>query len=220
MNLFNSVFDIVFWASLALSIIALIIAVILFFKDKIWLVVQYFTGVKSGKRMTGRVQMQTASAASPKKPKRVWKSGGVKSDKEQVTVHLNNSDPATVQLPNDPATVHLSNDPVTVQLSNNSGTAVMHDFGDETVQSDNGTQPQDIPGVTAVMSDARPDGYRTGSVAVDAAPEPTGGTVVLQDAPAASAPAPGGTVVLKGDDSAGFRITERIMLVFSDEVVL
>ena len=211
MSLFNSVFDIVFWASLALSIIALIVAVILFFKDKIWLVIQYFTGVKSGKRMTGRVQMQTTPSASSKQPKRVWKSSGAKTEKEQVTVQLNN-DPATVQLPNDP---------VTVQMPNTQGTAVMAGGGTEVMQPvTEEVLAQNVPGGTAVMGAAQADGYQAGSIAVDVAPEPEGGTVVLQDTPAAPAPAPGGTVALKGDDGADFRITERIMFVFSDEVVL
>ena len=66
-----NVFDIVFWAALALSVISLIVAVILFFKDKIWLVVGYFTGVKSGKRMAGRVHMHSTSSKpdAPAKPK-------------------------------------------------------------------------------------------------------------------------------------------------------
>lgn len=220
MNLFNSVFDIVFWASLALSIIALIVAVILFFKDKIWLVIQYFTGVKSGKRMTGRVQMQTTPSASSKQPKRVWKSSGAKTEKEQVTVQLKN-EPATVQLPKEPATVQLPNDPVTVQLPDTQGTAVMAGGGTEILQPGAAdVLPQNVPGGTAVMGAAQADGYQAGSIAVDVAPEPEGGTVVLQDTPAAPAPAPGGTVALKGDDGADFRITERIMFVFSDEVVL
>ena len=255
--MFSSVFDIVFWVSLALAIISLIVAVALFFKDKIWLVFQYFNGVKSGKRMAGRVQMQTSAAASAAKPKPAAR-GKAKAKADPVTVQLK-GDPATVQLrpqPSapqaqaDPATVHLAQpqgDPVTVQLPQTQGTAVPG--GTAVMSSDEviWSAPFD-PGATAAITDADAgatmamagsdlgatavmpaapaaapapaSAQHLGSVPMDFAPAPEGGTMVLRDNPPAPAAAPGGTVILTGDGSASFRVTERIMFVFSDEVEL
>lgn len=230
-----NVFDIVFWAALALSVISLIVAVILFFKDKIWLVVGYFTGVKSGKRMAGRVHMHSTSSKPdvPAKPKREWKRGEQKTVQleDQPTMPLG-AERATVKLDDGPATEVLKDaqpawqsqsapaqQPFTAPLTTG-GTAVMNDAtapaGGTAVlhpaASADGPATMFIPNPAAAPAPAA-----AGSIAVDAAPEQ--GTVILQEAP----PLPvqeSGTVILTGGDTPQFRITERIMLVFSDEVIL
>ena len=45
-----SMFNIVFWAALALTLIFLITAVVFFVRDRIWEVIAYFSGVKTGMR--------------------------------------------------------------------------------------------------------------------------------------------------------------------------
>ena len=246
-----NVYDIVFIAALALSIISLIIAVILFFRDKIWLVFGYFTGIKTGKRTAGRVHMNTSSTSTPKQPKRVWKREDKKPDgpatvklqEDGATVNLAQTDPPTVHLTQedspteylsqeDGPTVHLEyqegqtctlleeND-ATAYLGNEGSTAVFSDAGDELLlDNDTPYMPNEQ---NLAANAARSFGGRipnqAGSVPIDSAPEPSGGTVILRDVPAAAAES-GGTVILPAETNSNFRITERIMLVFSEEVVL
>ena len=184
-----SMFNIVFWAALALALIFLITAIVFFVRDRIWEVIAYFTGVKTGMRSAGHVHMSTVpQQAAPKKEKRTWRQGeNIRGEK--ATEYLGAEQPTT-PLQTEAATEVLTQ----------SGAAASAPGGTEVLNSN----PHSTPG----------------SVALDEEMRPEGGTVILDGMDAAPA-VEGGTVILSQDASqAGFRIVEKTMLVFSDEVIL
>ena len=205
-----SMFNIVFWAALALTLIFLITAVVFFVRDRIWEVIAYFSGVKTGMRSAGHVRMSTVPQQSaPKKEKRTWRQGeNIRGEK--VTEYLGDNQ----------ATTPLQTEAATEVLTQPGATSVLEEppvpGGTEVLASN----PYATSGSITLDEEMSPEG---GTVILDgtaAAPAVEGGTVILDDTAAAPA-VEGGTVILSQDAAQdGFRIVEKILLVSSDEVIL
>lgn len=193
-------FDIVFWVALALAVLFLIAAVAFFIKDRIWEVIAYFSGVRTGMRATNHVRMTATPKAQPKKEKRTWKQGeNIRGSGrgEEATAFLG-EEQATVPMRSEAETVLLN------QQEKGKGTAVIS---------------EEVPAPESEIGDGFPTYQTAGSITLDEEMRPEGGTVILDGAESAPQ-SEGGTVILSGSaDETSFRIVEKILLVFTDEVI-